>query len=53
MPGQNVYITPVQQRANGVGGMVWSPYGNEDVLANPAYKTVIVTIHYIDAYVFL
>jgi len=25
-PGQNVYITPVQQRPDGMGGMLWSPY---------------------------
>ena len=25
-PGQNVYVTPVQQRPDGVGGMLWSPY---------------------------
>ena len=25
-PGQNVYVTPVQQRPDGMGGMLWSPY---------------------------
>ena len=25
-PGQNVYVTPVQQRPDGIGGMMWSPY---------------------------
>ena len=26
LPNQNVYMTPVQQRPDGLGNMVWSPY---------------------------
>ena len=25
-PGQNIYITPVHQRPDGVGNMVWTPH---------------------------
>ena len=25
-PGQNVYVAPVQQHPDGMGGMLWSPY---------------------------
>lgn len=25
-PNQNVYITPVHQRPDGAGGLMWSPY---------------------------
>lgn len=28
--GQNLYITPVQQQRNDMGGLVWSPYAAED-----------------------
>ncbi|XP_057317270.1 uncharacterized protein LOC130662415 isoform X4 [Hydractinia symbiolongicarpus] len=38
MPGQNVYMTPLQQRPDGMGGTVWSPYANENITANPAFN---------------
>jgi len=28
--GQNVYVTPVQQQRDDMGGLVWSPYAAED-----------------------
>lgn len=44
MPGQNVYMTPLQQRPDGMGGTVWSPYANENITANPAFNHTAVSI---------
>lgn len=30
--GQNVYITPVHQQRDDMGGLVWSPYATEDTM---------------------
>lgn len=42
--GHNVYVTPVHQRPDGMGGYTWTPYPSEDFANNPVNPSQPVSV---------
>ena len=42
--GHNVFVTPVHQRPDGMGGYTWTPYPSEDFSNNPVNPSQTVSV---------